>query len=130
MLNMKQYNLVLTIIVTISMTIVTSCKKSFLDVQPTGVLTEQSLNTVQKTEDLIVAAYASLGNSTYDRPYVSDYVWGSVRSDDAYKGGSGVADQPNLNDMEQYNTLTPSVATYANNTWIVVYSAIDRVNSA
>jgi hypothetical protein len=130
MLNMKQYRIALIITVTISTTFSTSCKKNFLDVQPTGVLTEQSLNTVQKTEDLIVAAYASLGNSTYDRPYVSDYVWGSVRSDDAYKGGSGVADQPNLNDMEQYNTLTPSVATYANNTWIVVYSAIDRVNSA
>lgn len=57
-------------------------------------------------------------------------MWGSVRSDDAYKGGSGVADQPNLNDMEQYNTVTPSVATYANNTWIVIYSAIDRINFA
>ncbi|MHA4846435.1 RagB/SusD family nutrient uptake outer membrane protein [Flavitalea antarctica] len=127
---MKPYQQLVAVMLTLSMIFFNSCKKSFLDVQPTGVLTEESLSSVEKTEDLIVAAYAALGNSTYDRPYVSDYVWGSVRSDDAYKGGSGVADQPNLNDMEQYNTVTPSVATYANNTWIVVYSAIDRVNSA
>ena len=127
---MKQYKSKIIISIILLSTIIVSCKKSFLDVQPAGVLTEEALNSVQKTEELIVAAYAGLGNSTFDKPYVSDYVWGSVRSDDAYKGGGGVADQPNLNDMEQYNTLTPTVATYANNTWIVIYSAIDRINFA
>lgn len=125
---MKQYKFVIIITITLAITFVVSCKKSFLDVQPTGVITEEALNSVPKTEDLIIAAYAGLGNTTYDRSWGSDYVWGSVRSDDAYKGGSGVADQSNLNDLEQYNTVTPTVATYPNNTWIGVYQVISRIN--
>ncbi|MEJ7827303.1 MAG: RagB/SusD family nutrient uptake outer membrane protein, partial [Segetibacter sp.] len=127
---MKQYKLLLIITITLAMTFMVSCKKSFLDVQPAGIIPEDALNSVAKTEELIIAAYAGLGNTTYDRAWASDYVWGSVRSDDAYKGGSGVADQPNLNDMEQYNTVTPPVATYANNTWIGVYEVISRINLA
>lgn len=127
---MKRYKITILITISLGITFMISCKKSFLDVQPTGIITETALNTVDKTEELIISAYAGLGNTTYDRAWASDYVWGSVRSDDAYKGGSGVADQANLNDMEQYNTVTPSVATYANNTWIGVYEVISRINLA
>lgn len=45
---MKQYKLGIIITVTLAMTFASSCKKTFLDVQPTGVLTEEALNTVQK----------------------------------------------------------------------------------
>ncbi len=127
---MKRNKFIIVIAITLVLSAGTSCKKSFLDVQPAGIIPVEALNSVAKTEELIIAAYAGLGNTTYDRAWASDYVWGSVRSDDAYKGGSGVADQSNLNDMEQYNTVTPSVATYANNTWIGVYEAISRINLA
>ncbi len=104
-----------------------SCS-DFLDVKPYGVVTSDDLNTPQKTEELVIAAYAGLGNSTWNSSYSSDWVWGSVRSDDAYKGGSGVADQGNLNLLEQYNLVTPAVAGYPGATWIAIYSAISRIN--
>lgn len=106
-----------------------SCS-DFLDVKPYGVVTANDLNSVAKTEELILAAYAGLGNSTWNSSYTSDWVWGSVRSDDAYKGGSGVADQGPLNQLEQYNLVTPVNSGYPAATWIAVYSAVSRVNLA
>jgi len=107
-----------------------SCSESFLDVTPEGVVLETDLNSVQKTEDLIIAAYAGVSNTGWNFTWNSDYVWGSIRSDDAYKGGSGVADQGAINDLEQYHLVTPAVAGYQNNTWIGVYQAISRINLA
>ncbi len=108
----------------------TGCSTSFLDVTPEGVVLEDDLNTVEKTEDLIIAAYAGVGNTGWNFTWNSDYVWGSIRSDDAYKGGSGVADQGAINELEQYHLVTPAVAGYQNNTWIGVYQAISRINLA
>ncbi|MDB5250755.1 MAG: RagB/SusD family nutrient uptake outer membrane protein [Segetibacter sp.] len=127
---MKQYKFVLLISITFTISFALSCKKSFLDVKPEGIITEEGLNSVAKTEDLVIAAYAGLGNTTFNFAWSSDYVWGSVRSDDAYKGGSGVADQAPLNDLEQYNLVTAAVGGYQNNTWIGVYANISRVNLA
>ncbi|HZG25601.1 MAG TPA: RagB/SusD family nutrient uptake outer membrane protein, partial [Chitinophagaceae bacterium] len=127
---MKQHNVLAIMAITLALTFSVSCKKSFLDVAAEGIIPEEALNTVSKTEELIIAAYAGLGNTTFDRAWASDYVWGSVRSDDAYKGGSGVADQAALNDLEQYNLVTAAVGGYQNNTWIGVYGAISRVNLA
>ncbi|MEO5997803.1 MAG: RagB/SusD family nutrient uptake outer membrane protein [Chitinophagaceae bacterium] len=127
---MKQNKLIIILSLAITLSVVTSCKKAFLDVQAEGIIPEESLNTVSKTEELVISSYAGLGNTTFDRAWASDYVWGSVRSDDAYKGGSGVADQAALNDLEQYNLVTAAVGGYQNNTWIGVYGAISRVNLA
>lgn len=107
----------------------TSCE-DFLEVEPFGVVTEAQLGEVDRVEGLIIAAYAGLGNTTFNWAWSSDYVWGSVRSDDAYKGGSGVADQGALNELEQYNLVIPANGGYFNNTWIGVYQCISRVNTA
>ena len=127
---MKLYKSALIFTIMLPMTFVVSCKKSFLDVKPEGIVTAEALNTVSKTEELVIAAYAGLGNTTFNHAWSSDFVWGSVRSDDAYKGGSGVADQSPLNDLEQYNLVTAAVGGYQNNTWIGVYGCISRVNLA
>lgn len=107
-----------------------SCTESFLDVTPEGVVLENDLNSVEKTEDLIISAYAGASNTGWNFTWNSDYVWGSIRSDDAYKGGSGVADQGAINDLEQYHLVTAAVAGYQNNTWIGVYQGISRINLA
>lgn len=110
------------------MSIGVSCK-DFLETKPYGVVTADALDSPAKTEDLVIAAYAGLGNSTWSGPYVTDWVWGSVRSDDAYKGGSGVADQANIHNLEVYNLVQSAVAGYQGVVWINVYGAISRVNN-
>lgn len=127
---MKAHKLVKGSLLTLSLTLVLSCQQSFLDVTPYGIVTADKLDTPDKTEELVISAYAGLGNTTFNYAWSSDYVWGSVRSDDAYKGGSGVADQAPLNDLEQYNLVTAAVAGYQGNTWIGVYGAISRINLA
>jgi len=102
----------------------------FLNVEPFGVVAEDQLSEVDNVEGLIIAAYSGLGNTTFNWAWSSDYIWGSVRSDDAYKGGSGVADQGALNELEQYNLVIPDNGGYFNNTWIGVYQCISRVNTA
>src|SRR5690606_25509058 len=103
---------------------------SFLDVTPEGVVLETDLNSVQKTEDLIIAAYAGVSNTGWNFTWNSDYVWGSIRSDDAYKGGSGVADQGAINDMEQYHVVSPTVAVQRIKPRKGVYQVISRINLA
>ena len=127
MKNSKSLAVIITGMVALS---VLSCKKSFLDASVPGVATIDRLNTVSTTEGLVVAAYAGLGNSYWNTSFGSDYIWGSIRSDDAYKGGSSVSDQGQLNDLEQYNLVTAAVGGYQNNTWIAVYECISRVNLA
>ena len=127
MKKIKSYAVLFTGLIALS---VMSCKKSFLDTTVPGVATIEQLNTVATTEGLITAAYAGLGNSYWNTSWGSDYIWGSIRSDDAYKGGSSVSDQGQLNDLEQYNLVTAAVGGYQNNTWIGVYECISRVNLA
>jgi starch-binding outer membrane protein, SusD/RagB family len=125
---MKKYRLVITFCMMAVMSVVMSCKE-FLETTPYGVVTAGALDTPAKAEDLVIAAYAGLGNSTWSGPYTSDWVWGSVRSDDAYKGGSGVADQANIHNLEVYNLVQASIAGYQGTVWIYVYQAISRVNN-
>lgn len=127
---MKHYKLIARVVIVLVMTFITSCSESFLDVQAPGVVNPNALNTVTKTEELIIAAYAALGNSTYTDAYVSDYVWGSVRSDDGHKGGSSISDQGNLNALEQYNLNNTGTGGYGAATWSRLYEGIARANLA
>jgi hypothetical protein len=58
------------------------------------------------------------------------WTYGSVRSDDAYKGGGSVSDVGEYNTYEQYNLVTPTTIGNANNTWTRAYGAISRANFA
>lgn len=114
----------------LTMAVTLSCSDSFLDISPEGAVLEEGLGTVDRTEGLIIAAYAGVANSSWNYTWNSDYVWGSIRSDDAYKGGSGVADQSPVNDLEQYYLVTAAVPGYQNNAWEGIYEAISRINLA
>jgi hypothetical protein len=58
----------------------------------------------------------------------SNWVWGSVTSDDAYKG-SEATDQPNITDIELYNWTTGAADTYLNEKWSSSYEGVVRANS-
>lgn len=111
---------------------VTGCKK-FLDFQPQGTLTIEQLGGAEKANGLVTAAYASIGNDFWDGSITSMWVYGSVRSDDAYKGGGSVNDVSEYNSYEQYN-LTTAVNDNSlrgvPTTWQRAYYAISRANFA
>lgn len=108
------------------------CKK-FLEFKPKATLTADALITPGRVDALVTAAYAGVGNDVFTGIITHDWLYGSVRSDDAYKGGGSIADQFPFNAYEQYNLVSP---TNNNddigfpNTWTTAYFSISRVNFA
>ncbi len=106
-----------------------SCKKA-LDYKPTGVLSSSDLTSPTATEGLVTAAYAAIGNGDMIGPIYSNWAYGSVRSDDAYKGGGGTGDVGEVDAIEHYNLVTPTLNSFITRTWQNVYRSIARANVA
>ena len=109
----------------------TACT-DFLEYQPQGTLSSDNVKSPDNADALVTAAYASLGNGEMIGPIASMWVYGSVRSDDAYKGGGGVGDVQDVNLYEQYNLTQPQqgdgwMGPY---TWEEFYRVISRANVA
>ncbi|MGO4822426.1 MULTISPECIES: RagB/SusD family nutrient uptake outer membrane protein [unclassified Flavobacterium] len=126
---MKKYNKI--VISCMSILFLASCSSDFLDYEPTGVLTSESVATAENADALVTAAYAAIGNDEMVGPITNQWVYGSVRSDDAYKGGGGRGDVDVIDRYEQYNT---TIADYGDfmlpRTWTNHYKAISRANFA
>ncbi|GAB3639408.1 RagB/SusD family nutrient uptake outer membrane protein [Spirosoma arcticum] len=108
-----------------------SCS-DFLEYQPQGTLSSDNVKSAENADALVTAAYASVGNGEMIGPIASMWVYGSVRSDDAYKGGGGVADLEDINFYEQHNLTQPQQGGgfYHPYTWENYYKAISRANVA
>ncbi|SHL97827.1 RagB/SusD family nutrient uptake outer membrane protein [Mucilaginibacter sp. OK098] len=106
-----------------------SCKKA-LDYTPKGVLSSTDLKSPTAVEGLVTAAYAAIGNGDMIGPIYSNWAYGSVRSDDAYKGGGGTGDVGEVDAMEHYNLVTPSMDSYVSRTWKNLFKSISRANVA
>jgi hypothetical protein len=108
-----------------------SCK-DFLNTPAQGTLDETSLQTKAGVEATLIAAYRALDctNSTNGNwgCAASNWVWGSVASDDAYKG-SNASDQPPINDIEEYVWSTGDAESYLNVKWQQVYEGVVRANA-
>ena len=108
------------------------CSK-FLETKPKGTLTESDLNSSDAIEGLLTAAYAAIGNDDREDPITSMWAYGSVHSDDAYKGGGAVNNRTEYDALEQYYTIEaaqiPNDAGFPA-TWTNLYRAISRVNFA
>src|SRR5262245_48923036 len=100
----------------------------FLDFKPKGVLATQA--ALASPEELSTAAYAATGNGFWDQSVTSMWVYGSVRSDDAYKGGGSVQDQINIHALEVYNLTQADISSYLPFTWTNLYESIGRANIA
>ncbi len=111
--------------------LLSSCK-DFLDYQPQGTLSSENVKSADNADALVTAAYASLGNGEMIGPIASMWVYGSVRSDDAYKGGGGVSDLEDINFYEQHNLTQPQQGGgfYHPYTWENYYKSISRANVA
>ena len=103
--------------------VLSGCSK-FLDQTPQGAL---SSDQVKEPEKLLTATYAALGNDHYDVPF-SLWPYGTVRSDDAYKGGSGPQDIQSFHFLEVSNNITTNIPEI-NKLWSQLYISISRANT-
>ncbi|GAB5553233.1 MAG: RagB/SusD family nutrient uptake outer membrane protein [Saprospiraceae bacterium] len=124
----KYFNYITTLLLVLLA--VTACKDEFLDFDPTGVVSDTDLNSVENVEKMVIAAYASLGNDALLAHQFQDmWAWGTTRSDDGYKGGGGIGDQFPSHQTEVFSLNTPDNFN-ANLNWEWIYAGISRVNDA
>ncbi|MDR1526438.1 MAG: RagB/SusD family nutrient uptake outer membrane protein [Dysgonamonadaceae bacterium] len=105
-------------------TIFSACE--FLDETPSAILTPDQVKT--DYEGALIAAYSMLGNDHYDSPF-SLWPYGTVRSDDAYKGGSGAGDISAFHFFEISSNI-PTTLGETDVLWYNCYVAISRCNTA
>ncbi|TAF96364.1 MAG: RagB/SusD family nutrient uptake outer membrane protein [Cytophagia bacterium] len=111
----------------------TSCSDEFLQVQPTAVLGDASLTNRDGVNFLLIGAYSMLdgvqtnvGSPNADwHGAVDNWVYGSVMSDDAYKGSTS-GDQPEITFIESYNIQADN--SHFAGKWRAVYDGVARSN--
>lgn len=102
----------------------TSCN-DFIDLTPTGVIDGDT--AYEQPEEMVTAAYASLGDCWYDCP-LNLWTYGDLGSDDCLKGGSGTTDT-GYHPMEIWSTMTSTPGEF-DSMWFLLYRAISRCNRA
>jgi hypothetical protein len=111
-----------------------SCSDDFLDQPPQGAYSGPSLANSLGVEGLLISTYAALdglwfeswdNNNFNQNGGASNWIWGGVRSDDAYKG-TEPSDGVDLNPIERYE-VQPS-NPYLGNKWTGSYDGIGKAN--
>lgn len=129
---MKLYHIAIMAVATLLTA--TACKEStFLDNPPQGVLSDDVLQSEKGVSLLVSSAYSALMGpegqswSVWFYP-TTNWTYGSVRADDAYKGGGGVGDGGDVHRMETMDID----ATVGNldGKWFHLYTSVQRCNSA
>lgn len=114
--------------------IIVSCNEdSFLNQTPQGSLNESVLESADGIDLLVNSAYAALAGpeaqswSVWCHP-TSNWTYGEVRSDNAYKGGGGVGD---LNEVHRMETFDMDATNgFLDSKWYHLYCSVQRCNSA
>lgn len=112
----------------------TSCGDKFFDQAPPGAYSEPSLANSKGVEGQLIAAYSMLDGSyfeSWDNNYFnqvgggSNWVWGSIRGGDAYKG-TEPTDFGDINAVETHTVLFSNGTL--NTKWTACYDGIGRAN--
>ena len=103
-----------------------ACKEEFLDVAPTGSLTENQLTSLPGLDGSLIATYSYLLGRSGFFSDVSNWFWGSVLGGDANKG-SDPGDQPVLDGIIRYSAQTNNEAVLQK--YQAVYEGIARANA-
>ena len=109
-----------------------SCS-DFLEEVPVGELTPEQAKDPSNIEGLVVSAYSILDGQMDDASSglnsgCSNWQFGDVISDDAYKGGGGTGDQNPVHLMEIFQ-IDPTIQDY-NRKWMALYEGVNRCNQA
>lgn len=120
-------------VTTIMAGVMSSCSKDFLDETTYGEVSPDKMTDPKNVERVIIGAYKMLNgqmdnaSNAMNSP-ASNWSFGDVTSDDAYKGGGGTGDQGQIHRMELYQT-DPTVIDIERK-WSALYEGIKRVNDA
>lgn len=109
-----------------------SCSDDWFTIMPKGQASITTFYTEKGADVLLVGAYGLLDGVTNGGDHnqgwastVSNWVWGSVRGGDAYKG-SNFGDQANINEIAGFY-VTPA-NTYVNSHWVYNFDGVSRCN--
>ena len=108
-----------------------ACSDTFLDGPAQGVLDSGTLANESGVEATLIASYSLLDGFANFGGWGaagSNWIFGSVASDDAYKG-SEPGDQQPTTDVEFYQWSTGGADGYLNDKWLIVYEGVSRVNA-
>jgi hypothetical protein len=103
-----------------------ACKDSFLDVPPTGSLTEDVLASKKGVENLLVGAYSMLNGRFAWYGGSSNWVHGSILGGDANKG-TNAGDQAVVNPVQRFETLPTNGVV--SDKWNASYEGVSRANA-
>ena len=111
---------------------VTYACNGFLDTHAQGTLDEDVLADQAGVEGSLIAAYRSLDCSSSSAGSwgcaASNWVWGSIPSDDAYVG-SNLGDANPIVYFETYIWQVGGASEYLNQKWSQVYEGVSRANA-
>lgn len=127
---MKLKNIFTVALVSVALS---ACSDSFLKNEPQGPLSEANMNDPEAVELLVNGAYATFGCRYADSndPHLfplTNWSYGEVRADNAYKGGGGETDLWEVHDMETAK-IQPNNG-FLDGKWFNLYCGISRCNSA
>jgi hypothetical protein len=129
MKNVNYKYVLIACIATVSM--LYACKKSFLEKAPLGTLDESTLANSAGVNGLLIGAYAQLngfsgaGAGFYSTP--TNWAFGGVASDDAYKGSDAGDQSVEANPIENYTVTATN--TPVSQKWESQFDGIVRCNS-
>jgi hypothetical protein len=102
-----------------------SCSEEFLTKKPPGVAAGSIINTPAGVESVLVGTYAAIrGKAQFGGAMATDWYYGSVASDDCYRGAS---EGDYHQEVERYE-MRPS-DQHLLERWIDCYEGVSRANS-
>ncbi len=117
----------------IGLALVACSEDNFLQEETIGELSPGQTLDPANVEGVIISAYSILNGqideatNAFNSP-ASNWSFGDVLSDDAYKGGGGTGDQNQIHQMEIYNT-DPTIIDVQRK-WLALYEGVNRANQA
>ncbi|MEX2233228.1 MAG: RagB/SusD family nutrient uptake outer membrane protein [Cyclobacteriaceae bacterium] len=116
------------IILTVALIIgfVVSCKEDFLEVNPTGSITEAQLTSKNGLEGTLIGAYSMLTGRGGFYSGCTNWMWGSVRGGEANKGTNS-GDQSQVNEIQAFDAQSTNTSVL--DKYQTSYEGIARVNA-
>jgi hypothetical protein len=106
------------------------CNDDFFEKSPKGLQSRDQLANVDGINQLLIGTYSLLDGvgateNAFFQSTTSNWIYGSVASDDAYKG-SVEYDQYEITQFEKYESSPGN--SFLNDKWITIYDGVARAN--
>ncbi|WP_339877148.1 RagB/SusD family nutrient uptake outer membrane protein [uncultured Algoriphagus sp.] len=103
-----------------------SCSDDFLEIAPTGLLSEAQLTSLAGLDASLIAAYSQVNGRNFRMASPSNWVWGSIRGGDANKG-TDPGDFNTINPIQRFETDATNGNLFEN--WQGLYEGVARANN-